>query len=352
MEASQQRSVSTVSMLNRVPRHHAAWDAFVSSISAEMDEAEALTLTIATVKSLAVYNGFNSPLDIAHIELAWGERQNQMFVEEEKEPEVQEPVVEAPKAARTPLKTAGKKAVARPTSATASKTPAKKPVAAANGASPKPTTPKGASSVPPKTLSPRGVSFTGQRENSGDPNGKIIRKDTGSRIDTGAVRRATSYEDEEVICVEDVKDVFRRYAAYANGNMKELDGSRFSKMIREADLIDKLFTLREADVLFTKCKKSSADRRIPYHVFRMKLLPEMAAKKHTAIAEIIKMLNHHGGPEIKQRVVQQVAEPEYEEEYEEEAPPPPPAPVVRKAGSASRTPTKVPAKVPPLRRVK
>jgi hypothetical protein len=354
------RSASQMS-INRAPRHHAAWNKFVDLLKTEMSEDEIISLSLDTVKTLANHSGLGAPLDIAHIELAWGERQPQINnnllqtlsslnvtqTSGSASPPPQE-VHEEPEQAKTPP-VGTRKFIGRGGSTGASKSPASASKSPTPGSASKYGAVQSKVAQQVKITSPRDNSSSPKDSkfvNSGDPNGKIVRKDVSSRIDTGKVRRSTSFEEDEVICVEDMKDVFTRYAAFANGDHKEIDSSRFAKMIKECDLIDKLFTLREADVLFTKCKKSAADRRIPYHVFRMKLVPEMAAKKHCSIADIVKLVNHHGGPEIRRRP-DPVPEPEPEEEE--------PAPVVQSPPpKAVKSPAKAsPAsnKVPQLRKV-
>ena len=328
----------------RPPRHHAAWNRFVESLSVEMSEEEILSLQLATVLKLAAQYGYESPLDIAHIELAWGERQglelqstNNNFHQEQSQPQQS---FESP-----PPKPVENGTHAKPTSAT--RRPIARPGSAGASTSPKPAVKTSAPRAASPSSAQKSVNFQPNR-GSGDPDGKIKVKNVASKIDTGKVRRPEQFDEDEVICVEDAKDVFTRYAAFANGNMKELDASRFAKMVKECDLIDKLFTLREADVLFTKARRNGADRRIPYHVFRMQLLPEMAAKKHCSIAAIVKAMNHHGGPELRRRAPSASQSQEREEEvYEEEvAPPPPPPP----AASASKRPAGTTPKVPPLRK--
>lgn len=113
------------------------------------------------------------------------------------------------------------------------------------------------------------------------------------RIDAGKSRTG-SVSRNDVICIQDLRAVFNKYAGYgASGNSEEgIDSTRFAKLCKECNLIDKVFTVREADVLFQSCKLSSNDRRMPYHQFRMRLIPELAGKKRVTINDIVRICNY------------------------------------------------------------
>lgn len=142
------------------------------------------------------------------------------------------------------------------------------------------------------------------------------------------------------VCIEDLKGVFESYASYGDdGRYDRIDLPRFVYLCRSCDLMDKLFRLRDAEAIFysvvyqvnrrlassstpsssssrvavrqssdshnqkmhsptttTSSSSSSSSPGLFYHQFRMKVIPEIAAKKQMSILELVKQIVRWGGP--------------------------------------------------------
>jgi hypothetical protein len=136
-------------------------------------------------------------------------------------------------------------------------------------------------------------------------------------------------EDVEPLCMDDCKREFQQWCLYGNGTTdKAINFGRYMRWLKSCGLLDRHFLPRDAEVAFRSAmaqgsparrSTSSADtngrcpsvasavsyatsfgggdsQRMPYHVFRMKLLPEMAAKLRTTSQELVKKFQYCGGP--------------------------------------------------------
>lgn len=288
-------------------RRYAAWATLVAALHGEITEEELSALSWETARRLVDHCGITDPIEVAHIELTWRERQGSrqhaapvspppptppQYAQQNDAPQppLQQcaPEVEAPTRSPPPTAPAAAQPLHKvpplklsPSSnkrgGSASRTtPAKKPAQAQPQPKPEQTEQPAPQQQVPAPVAP-------QVEEASPP----------SRKSSTAARRTP--QSDEAVCVEDMKDLFTKYASFAHGNPKEMDGSRFAKMCKECDLIDKDFTIREIDLLFQHCKVDPADHRLRYHTFRMALVPELAGKKRMSINDVVKKCNACGG---------------------------------------------------------
>lgn len=85
----------------------------------------------------------------------------------------------------------------------------------------------------------------------------------------------------------DLQAAFEAFASFGGAPSKDMDNSHFNKMMKEAGIVDKVFTVTDSDLLFNKVK-AKGERRLSFGAFRDGVIPEVAAKKKTtpeAIAE-------------------------------------------------------------------
>ena len=77
----------------------------------------------------------------------------------------------------------------------------------------------------------------------------------------------------------------------------EIDGSKFTKLLRDSKIFDRGFTTTDADLIFTKAKADRARRKITFHEFRYQALPMIAQRKRIGIEQLIAQLSEQGsGP--------------------------------------------------------
>ena len=109
-------------------------------------------------------------------------------------------------------------------------------------------------------------------------------------------------DDNERLAVE----VFDKFAVHGG-----MDSRSFTKLCRDADILDRKFTATDADLLFQKTKaKASAPgagsyssgvvhgKRVSYSVFRAVAVPLVAEKKGVKVEGIIQMIADCPGPSV------------------------------------------------------
>jgi hypothetical protein len=144
--------------------------------------------------------------------------------------------------------------------------------------------------------------------------------------------------------MDEIKAEFRDWCLYANGNSdKGLNFGRFMRWLKQCGMLDRHFVPREAEQAFRQVMHEHADseakkrfkrsgsqsqdqqnsplsspyrcpsvasmagsvatgagdergERMPYHVFRLKLLPTLAAKLRCTSGDLIKRFQYCGGP--------------------------------------------------------
>lgn len=89
----------------------------------------------------------------------------------------------------------------------------------------------------------------------------------------------------------DFQAVFEAFASFGTGPQTEIDNSKFSKMLKEAKVIDtKTFTTTDADLLFNRIKSKGA-RKVTFQQFRDLAVPEIATKKKVTPEAIIAQIS-------------------------------------------------------------
>lgn len=89
---------------------------------------------------------------------------------------------------------------------------------------------------------------------------------------------------------DSIENIFR---AFSNGS-NELDGRQFAKLAKDCKLLDKKLTNVDVDLIFAKVKDKSA-RKIVFSQFD-NALDHFATKKGVSKGDVIKQIEHSGGP--------------------------------------------------------
>jgi hypothetical protein len=89
--------------------------------------------------------------------------------------------------------------------------------------------------------------------------------------------------------MDQLQATFEAFASFGVAPTHEMDSAHFSKMLKEAKIIDKHFTTTDADLIFSKIK-AKGDRKINFAQFRDKGMPEIASKKNTTPDHLAAML--------------------------------------------------------------
>ncbi|KAK9820323.1 hypothetical protein WJX72_008971 [[Myrmecia] bisecta] len=94
---------------------------------------------------------------------------------------------------------------------------------------------------------------------------------------------------------KDLKKMFCSFASFGvRQHLEEMDGARFSKLVRECGLLDKALTTIDADIIFAKVKVKG-QRKINFEQF-LKALGIAADKKGAALEDVVKAILLAGGP--------------------------------------------------------
>jgi hypothetical protein len=135
-------------------------------------------------------------------------------------------------------------------------------------------------------------------------------------------------EPQEAPTLDDCRQPFQEWCRYANGTTdKAINFGRFMRWLKHCDMLDRHFTPREAEAVFRHALQLAASspgaaaattstdgrgasvasamsygtaagdgERMSYAAFRMKLLPEMAAKLRCTTLDLVRRFQFCGGP--------------------------------------------------------
>ncbi|CCW60595.1 unnamed protein product [Phytomonas sp. EM1] len=91
--------------------------------------------------------------------------------------------------------------------------------------------------------------------------------------------------------MSELQKVFEAFASFGCGPTTEMDNSHFSKMLKEAKVIGKVFTATDADLLFNKIKRKG-ERKIIFEEFTGRAIPEIAAKLKKSEEAVVEMISN------------------------------------------------------------
>ncbi|KAK3252176.1 hypothetical protein CYMTET_38512 [Cymbomonas tetramitiformis] len=116
----------------------------------------------------------------------------------------------------------------------------------------------------------------------------------------GGLQDASEGQDDE-FNLESIRDVFTTFSSFRGGNAtsapgQEMDGPKFAKLCRDCKLIDKLFTVTDADLTFAKVKVKG-QRKIRFEQF-CDAVYIMAEKKRVEVPKLVTRITKHGVPTV------------------------------------------------------
>ena len=300
----------------------AQWERVLAHVAHDFSESELAQLSWSTLKALAVHSGVTHALELAHLEIAWRERQ----------PKPVAPAVTAEGGAQTdapapaPRKTVTGRAL-RPATAPI-RASAKVPVVPVKPAAGKPAA-KTAVTVKPAAkaaVSPRPVSAkprAGSKTRTVPPRAAKVSSPAKAPVEPPSpaslpppppppsspivpppapeppiVAKATS-EPRSLSPTRAVEDLQVPFTAFSNNGVMELN--HFCGFVRWYTLLNKQFIPRHAEELFLQCKVNAGDKGVTYPQFRMRLVPELASKLRTTMIDIVKLCDHRGLPKSARR---------------------------------------------------
>ena len=91
---------------------------------------------------------------------------------------------------------------------------------------------------------------------------------------------------------QDLAQIFTKFA----GGCKEMDGRQFTKVMKDAGMLDKTFTTIDVDIIFAKVKDKT-QRKINVTQFE-KALDLVAIKRHDPKEKVISAIQNTGGPKF------------------------------------------------------